>query len=295
MVTLRTIQFLLIAAAGLCFPVEATESEPGSATGIERIQLVTDARSISPGEEITVALVMVPAPGYHIYWRGPGVVGVAPMIKWVLPDGFAPGPIEWPVPEKVDMAGIVANGYKSETWLLTRIRCPGKIEGDTLTVKAECAWMACAKSCHPNTDSLSLELPVREIEAETESELTDRFAAIRRDLPLPAPATWKQEVRLAAKNQIDLTLTIPGFPGEDESSFTFFCDDMQVDSDSPMKTSWIDRASGTLRLSFVRPDFAPKNPARFSGLLHSSLPFPELNSHWAELSLPWPKGTFPDE
>ena len=82
---------------------------------------------------------------------------------------------------------------------------------------------------------------------------------------------------------------------EGESSFTFFCEDMQVDSDSPMTTRWIDRASGILRLSFVRPDFAPKNPARFSGLLHSSLPLPDSGSRWVELSLPWPKGVFPDE
>ncbi|MDF1860874.1 MAG: protein-disulfide reductase DsbD family protein [Verrucomicrobiales bacterium] len=293
--TLRPLQFLIIAAAGLCFSVDATESEPKSATGIERIQLATNGKSISPGEEITVALVMVPAPGYHIYWRGPGIVGVAPVIKWILPDGFEPGPIEWPVPEKVDMAGIVANGYKSETWLLTRIRCPGEIQGDTITFQAECAWMACAKSCHPNMDSLSLVLPVTDRESETESELTERFANVRSNLPSPAPPSWKQEVKLAAKNQIDLTLTIPGFPREGESSFTFFCEDMQVDSDSPMTPRWIDRASGILRISFVRPDFAPKNPARFSGLLHSSLPFPESGSHWAELSLPWPKGVFPDE
>ena len=79
--TLRPLQFLIIAAAGLCFSVDATESEPKSATGIERIQLATNGKSISPGEEITVALVMVPAPGYHIYWRGPGIVGVAPVIS----------------------------------------------------------------------------------------------------------------------------------------------------------------------------------------------------------------------
>jgi len=49
------------------------ESENKTATGLTRIQFVTDVNQVVPGEEITVALVLKPDTDFHIYWRGPAL------------------------------------------------------------------------------------------------------------------------------------------------------------------------------------------------------------------------------
>ena len=114
---------------------QPAESELETATGLTRIQFVTDVSRVVPGEEITVALVLAPDTDFHLYWRGPGIVGVAPVIEWELPEGFEPAPIEWPAPVKVDMVGITANGFKTETWLLSRIKVPDRIKTDSVDIQ----------------------------------------------------------------------------------------------------------------------------------------------------------------
>ena len=99
-----------ILAAGLLLaplPSPAPESAPQAPPGIRSVRLVTDASAVVPGRPLTVGLLLDPEPGHHTYWRGPGIVGVATRLDWNLPPGFAAGPILWPPPETVLMAGIV--------------------------------------------------------------------------------------------------------------------------------------------------------------------------------------------
>lgn len=288
----------ILAAGLLLAPLAspAPESAPQAPPGIRSVRLVTDASAVVPGRPLTVGLLLDPEPGHHTYWRGPGIVGVATRLEWNLPPGFAAGPIRWPPPETVLMAGIVAHGFKKEVLLLTEISIPEELADEEVALSARASWMACAVSCNPGVADLSLVLPVaraRESPARDET-LAARFEAARRALPGPAPEDWRAAPRLAAPNRIELDLAIPGLAEAATAGIRFFCDDMQVDSDRPQRLEWIDSASGKIRLHLARPDFAPDSPERLSGLLHCPAGWPGTAAQFVELSVPWPATASPN-
>jgi DsbC/DsbD-like thiol-disulfide interchange protein len=292
--------FSLLIAGLLCCVTEArpAEDEPDKKSGLRKLQLVTDRSAISPGEPFTVALEIEPMPGYHTYWRGPGIVGVATNIEWSLPDGFSAGEIAWPPPQKVLMAGITAYGYRDRQLLLTEITPPQDLEGDTITLKARVAWMACSISCHPGFGDLTLTVPVNRTgeKGKGGTALSEAFDRVRRSIPPAAPASWKMELRSVAPDQIELDLIIPdSFPAPAQA-LSFFCYDMQVDSDEPQQVTVLADKGGTKwRLGLTRPDVAPRSPAVFAGVLCYPGGWPGLNSSFVEISIPWPPGTFSNE
>lgn len=269
-----------------------TESENKTATGLTRIQLVTDVNQVVPGEEITVALVLKPDTDFHIYWRGPGIVGVAPTIEWDLPEGFEPGSIEWPAPVKVDMVGIMANGFKSETWLLSTIRVPEKVVSEQIEIRAKIAWMACASTCHPGIERLSLTLPAGET-AEKDETISKRFTKIRSQLPPPSPKGWGFSVSSPKANTIELDVVVPNLKWSDDTVIDFFCDDFQVDSSVATASKTL--GDGKFTLTFTRPDFGPKKPKYFSGVLYSETGWPDTESKWVEVKTSWEHPKSKDE
>jgi DsbC/DsbD-like thiol-disulfide interchange protein len=276
----------------------AAESAAKTMAGISRIQLVTDSASVTPGESVTVALLIEPLPGHHTYWRGPGIVGVATRFEWSLPPGFSAGDVLWPPPQKVLMAGITAYGYKNRTMLLTEIQTPKRIEGTEVTFNVKCAWMACGTSCHPGVDDFSLTLPLNRSETPLakDATLTAEFGKIRQSVPRPAPSTWKITPRLPSPDQIQLDLTIPGLTPASLPTISFYCYDLQVNSDEKQQPAALrEGGAEALRLTLVRPDFAPRSPAAISGVLHCPGGWPGLDSPYVEISAPWPEGTFTHE
>ena len=271
---------------------QPAESENKTATGLTRIQFVTDVDHVVPGEEITVALVLKPDTDFHLYWRGPGIVGVAPVIEWDLPGGFETGPIEWPAPVKVDMVGIMANGYKSETWLLSTIRIPEEVANEQIDIRAKIAWMACASTCHPGIEHLTLTLPVGEA-AEKDESISERFAEIRSQLPPPSPENWSFSVSSPEANTIHLEVLVPNLNWTADTVIDFFCDDFQVDSS--VATASKSLGDGKFILTFTRPDFGPKKAEHFSGVLYSETGWPGIDSKWVEMKTPWKHPESKDE
>jgi DsbC/DsbD-like thiol-disulfide interchange protein len=275
----------------------ALESEPLARPGVRNVQLVTDVPAIVPGRPFTVGLRLAPMPGHHTYWRGPGIVGVATRIDWNLPAGFSAGPILWPPPSRVLMAGIVAHGFKEPVLLLTEITPPANLTAKEIALSARVSWMACAVSCNPGLADLSLTVPVGEAgsAAPVDKALAEAFAAAREAAPKPAPDSWRFEARLAAPDRIDLVATIPGLTDAQVKSVHFYCDDMQVDSDEPQIIEVLDANTPRFRISLARPEFAPKHPTSLSGVLHCPGGWPGTGSAYVEISAPWPEGTFPNE
>lgn len=283
------------ALALLCTSLQAAD-EKSPWQGIDRAKLLTPAKAISPGEELLVGFLLSPTNGYHTYWRGPGIVGVATQLHWDLPEGFEAGKILWPPPVKTDMAGITANGYKKEVILLTKIQAPEKLEGETATLKVKAAWMACSKTCHPSIDNFSITLPITTAPSSAKDlKLQAKFDEIIESLPQAPPEGWKFSIGAPAENHIFLEGTIQGLEEDAPESLLFFCDDMQVDSDSPARFEWVDKAVGKFRLHFVRPEFAPSNPTNFSGILCHKDGWEKRSSSCIEISVPWPLKDAQDE
>ena len=93
---------------------------------------------------------------------------------------------------------------------------------------------------------------------------------------------------------VELTATIAGLDPTQAKTIQLYCDDMQVDSDEPQIVEILDPGKGVVRLTLVRPEFAPKSPTALSGVLHCPAGWPGIGSTYLEFSAPWPEGSYPE-
>ncbi len=165
----------------LCF-LSWSHAQIETRGGQIEVALVSEVRTIVPGQSFTVALRLDHAPGWHSYWKHPGLVGMAPSLEWKLPEGFQAGPIQWPAPERVKMLSINAHGFTGEVLLLVDITPPKALAPGEVQLSAEASWMTCSKSCHPGYGTLSLSLPVGESTA-WDPNWRNRFEEVRAAKP----------------------------------------------------------------------------------------------------------------
>jgi hypothetical protein len=86
--------------------------------------LVPESTVVAPGETLTLALVMRPAKGWHGYWKNPGDSGIETQIAWDMPPGFAAGPIQYPVPDRLIISGLMNYVYEGDYAQLIDVKVP---------------------------------------------------------------------------------------------------------------------------------------------------------------------------
>ena len=151
------------------------------ARGIEP-QLVAEGPAPAGGK-VELAIYMRPAPGWHGYWLNPGDAGLPMQIDWKLPKGFAAGPLRYPVPTRLKIAGLMNYVYERDYAVLARLEVPANASG-TVPIRADARWLACTdRICVPEQGQLSLDLPVS-----TGTSNRAEFDAWRQALPRPLAA-----------------------------------------------------------------------------------------------------------
>jgi DsbC/DsbD-like thiol-disulfide interchange protein/cytochrome c biogenesis protein CcdA len=149
-----------------------------NARGIEP-ELVAEGRA-PRGGEVDLAIHMRTAPGWHGYWLNPGDAGLPMDVKWQLPPRFAAGPLRYPVPARLEVAGLMNYVYERDYAVLVRLKVPANARG-TVPVRAEAHWLACTdKICVPEQGELALDLAVG-----TGTPNRAQFDQWRRALPQP--------------------------------------------------------------------------------------------------------------
>lgn len=257
----------------ILFPHLLTAEE--EATGVQ-LGLVSEVRSIAPGHAFVVGLHIRHDAHYHTYWQNPGIVGVATGIAWELPEGFVAGPIQWPYPERVDMAGHPAHGYEREVLLMVAITPPAEIVAKEVVLSAKLSWMACAKECHPGFATRSLRLPVGAKPA-ADPGTAELFAAARSELPA-TKSDWAVSLDPRTKgDDIVLTLEKTSGPSRVPRSGYFYSADGQVSSDQEQVL--VSDGAGRYRLTLKRSRFGPQEARRLSGVL-------EIDGQRCRVSLP---------
>jgi len=132
----------------------------GRATKGMSIELLSEVKSLREGEAFWVGLSIQHDPGFHTYWKNPGVVGVPTQIQWELPEGYTASDIHWPYPEKSMMAEYPCFAYKRDVLLRVLITPPAEVELEQVTFTAMVNWMCCSSVCYPDSALFSLTLPV---------------------------------------------------------------------------------------------------------------------------------------
>jgi thiol:disulfide interchange protein DsbD len=172
---------LLLIPAALLASIAPVVAQSGSASVAS---LVSENKTIAPGQPFTLALKLDHPQDWHSYYRNSGGVELPPSITWKLPEGFTAGPIQWPVPEVKDGFFGKSFVYHGSPAFLVEISPPESLPaGGSITLTADAAWQICKESCINESKSFTLTLPVTAV-AEKDPAQAELFANARKNLPV---------------------------------------------------------------------------------------------------------------
>ncbi|HWH21962.1 MAG TPA: protein-disulfide reductase DsbD domain-containing protein, partial [Allosphingosinicella sp.] len=125
-------------------------------------QLMAETDRPAAGSTISLAIHMTPEPGWHGYWKNPGDSGIEPSVEWTLPKGATAGPLEYPVPERLVVGGLMNYVYEGPYALLLKLKVPeGLAPGTPLPIRGKFDYLVCTKEiCVPESADLALDLAV---------------------------------------------------------------------------------------------------------------------------------------
>ena len=103
------------------------------------LRLMADVKSVKPGSEFTVGVLMSMEKGWHTYWKNAGEAGLPTEVSWTLPHEMTAGTIQWPIPNKYNESGeIITFGYDRENMILVQMKAPPNLRiGSTITLPAD--------------------------------------------------------------------------------------------------------------------------------------------------------------
>ena len=155
--------------------------------------LVAESATPAAGSTVTLAIRAVPQPGWHGYWKNPGDAGVETRAAWTLPAGASAGPLAYPVPERLLIAGLMNYVYERPWALLVDVRLPaGLAAGAAVPIAVKLDYLVCTREiCVPESTRLATRLTIGDGTVPTERRA--QFDAWRRALPKPlgSPATYQ--------------------------------------------------------------------------------------------------------
>ena len=238
-------------------------------TGL-KLALVPESRAIVPGATFRVGLLLQPEPGWHTYWKQPGIVGVPTQIDWQLPPGFTAGELEYPGPEPVLMFHIKAQGYRREVLLQTQITAPADLKpGTEIALRGRATWMCCGNTCHPGSKELELKLPVAATAA-PDPQWAPVFERERQAYSRESEA-WQAQAEETGV-QVTLTLRPAGaaaraLTADELAGLRFYTEDGWINSDEDQRLELA--PDGVLRIHLTRAEvfLGQGTPGRLLGVL----------------------------
>lgn len=187
----RTLWRLILILSAFVATLPAMAQVPGQ----RHVKMRIEAESDTPaaGSRVALALVSVPDTGWHGYWKNPGAVGTQPRLDWTLPAGARVGPLRYPVPERLSVAGIINYVYERPWTILTDLELPaGLAKGSAVPVRLAIDYLVCTREiCVPEKAELATTLTIGDgtITPQRRAE----FDGWRRALPQPlgSPAVFQ--------------------------------------------------------------------------------------------------------
>lgn len=253
----RMLRLLAVAAAMLPLAALADEAAPELKV---KADLIAAETGIVPGKPLLVAMRQRIAPGWHTYWKNPGDSGLAPELKWQLPEGFTVSDIRWPVPDAIPVGPLMNYGYSGEVLLMMEITAPAEFSTDTVELAADAEWLVCELICIPESGRLSLTLPVV-AEASASAEAA-AFAAAQRAAPTVSP--WPATAHVSAESVV-LSVVAGELDRERIEGITFFPAVWgQLSHPAPQPVAWTDDG---FTLNLTRGDLKNEPLDQLDGIL----------------------------
>lgn len=178
---IRSFLFLIV----VCFfPLQICAVLGGDSSHV-KVDLLQEEKTIQPGRPFWIALHLNLEEGWHVYWKNPGDAGIPLKIEWELPPGFEMSPLQWPFPEKFEMADMVGFGYNGEVTLLSQVTPPAHLDSQAkISLQAQVKWLVCSSlTCQPGSASAHLPLTVAGDSPDSREELAVIFEQARAKIP----------------------------------------------------------------------------------------------------------------
>lgn len=152
---MRLLPALLLLA--LAAPAAAQDGD-----ALVECRLVSTTGAIVPGKEETLGLLLQVSPGWHVYWKNPGDVGMPTKVTLELPPGLTAGEVEWPVPTRAVHEGSVSYDLAGEVVVLIPVRAAADVKpGQGVTIRARVEWLVCnPEGCLPGSAAVEVSLHV---------------------------------------------------------------------------------------------------------------------------------------
>ena len=200
-------------------PAQAQAPETPQKPQYTHIRLLSPATAVGDAETVAVAVEVVMAEGWKIYWRTPGDSGLAPTFDWAGSTNLQSHTVKWPVPHRFTMYDIDNIGYKNS--VVFPIDITPAATGEALDLKLSMDLLVCSEICVPETHTAELSLPAGLSEASTDMPL---YAAALDTLPAEAEGTIRFEkawLDYDSSNRNYLVVEMTGIeqPGADADLF----------------------------------------------------------------------------
>lgn len=206
--------FLMLLGGLLSAPAAA---QLGGGQAHIRPALIAETLRPAAGSTVTLALRWTPEPGWHGYWQNPGDSGVETRVRWTLPAGVSAGPLAYPVPHTLVVAGLMNHVYEAPYAHLVRLTVPkGLAAGTRIPLRARIDWLECTSEiCVPGSGAVSLDVIVGD--GAVDPNVARQFAAWRAALPRPLNAPVHYAM---AGDRLRLAIPLPaGAPVADPHFF----------------------------------------------------------------------------
>ena len=114
----------------------------------------------APGKPVTVAIHFTPEKGWHGYWKNPGDAGYGMELTWHLPPGWSAGEPEYPVPQTLEIAGLMNHVYESDYTVLVPLTAPQGAGAGPTPIALDGQWLVCTEQiCVPEKATLTAVIP----------------------------------------------------------------------------------------------------------------------------------------
>lgn len=201
---------------------------------------------------VALGLRLTLKPGWHTYWRNPGDSGEPPTLRLSTPQGAAAALVGWPVPERIDVGGIISYGHHGDTLFVARATLPA---GAT-RIEADATWLVCEKVCVPESGRFKLDLASGEAADRTMLDALDRLK--------PALPAGVEGVLTREDSRLRLSVSVAKLGGTPIAAY-FFPYQPDVIDHSARQDFRV--ADGTVALDLTPFDARARPPFELSGLL----------------------------
>jgi len=235
--------------------------------GHVQAELITPSQAIQPGRPFMVGVRLILDEHWHVYWRNPGDAGLAPVIKWRLPDKFEASAIQWPVPQRFEVPPLISYGYHDEVILPVLISpAEGLKPGQEVTIAAVVDWLVCKVECIPGSAELALRLPVAE-NAVADSTQVAVFEQTLASVPM-TDHRW-HSVAEADDRSIRVRVTHASMTGPWPDSLLFLPYDQKLIVNSASQK--VSRSDNGFAIEIPRSRHSLERPSVIEGIVYSPI------------------------